>query len=157
MNKTIVMLFVTIPTKDLARYSYMSSKLREMLYNMRNARKNLEGVANASFDKAFAKCIYLLASESLQCENEIVSQIDSLDGQPKYDCKPEQKEQSIAPEKIMAMDSLCKYCEKVYIERYKQLINDKHLSSLKSLMTNHLQLFLSSLTQLRLFHDASAN
>ena len=136
------MLFVTIPTKDLARYSYMSSKLREMLYNMRNARKNLEGVANASFDKAFAKCIYPFTSESLQCENEIVSQIDSLDGQPKYEISLNKKIRQLLLKRSWRWTSLCEYCERVYIERYKQLINDKHLgNSLKSLMTNHLNYF----------------
>jgi hypothetical protein len=147
------MLFVTIPTKDLAKYSYMSSKLKEMVYNLRNARKNLESVANASFDKAFAKCIYLFTSESLQCEKVILSQIDSLDGVPHYDDK-EQKDQTVVAEKFTGMASLCNYCEEAYIEKYKQLISDNHLgNSLKSLMQNHLRLFLSSLTQLKLFED----
>jgi len=151
------MLFVTIPTKDLARYSYMSSKLKEMLYNLRNARRTLESIANASFDKAFAKCIYLLASESLQCEKEILSQIDSLNGVPYYDDRTEQKEQAVAAAKFTSMDSLCNYCEEAYIEKYKQLLKDNHLGSpLKSLIQNHLLLFISSLTQLRLFTDVKS-
>ena len=45
---------------------------------MSKARKNLEDVAQSSFDKSFAKCVYLFASESLQFENEIHAQIDSF-------------------------------------------------------------------------------
>ena len=142
----------------MARYSYMSSKLRDMLLDLRDARRTLENVANASFDKAFAKCIYLFASESLQCENEIVSQIDCLDGNPHYDSRPERKQQPAHPEKLATMEALCNYCERAYVEKYRQLINDNHLgTSLKSLMQNHLQLFLSSLTQLKQFKEAVAN
>ena len=152
------MLFVTIPDKDLASYSYMSSKLKEMLLNLRNARKNLESFANSSFDKVFAKCIYLVTSESLQCENEILSQIDCLDGSPHYDDIPGQRHEPVVPEKISNMDSVCDFCEKAYIEKYVQMIKDNHLSnSLKSLMQSHLKIFLSSLTQLKQFKDAAIN
>lgn len=152
------MLFVTIPDNDLARYSYMSSKLKEMLLNLRNARKNLESFANSSFDRVFAKCIYLFTSESLQCENEILSQIDTLHGSPHYAGVPEQKHQPVVPEKISNMDSVCDYCEKAYIEKYRQMIKDNHLgNSLKSLMQSHLKIFLSSLTQLKQFKDAAIN
>ena len=151
------MLFITIPPKELAKYSYMSSKLKEILYDMRHARKNLENFANACFDKAFAKCIYLFTSESLQCENEILSQIDSLDGSPHFYNKPEDKEPR-GFEKITGMDSVCNYCERAYVENYMQIIKDNHLStSLRSLMQNHLRLFLSSLTQLKQFKEASVN
>jgi hypothetical protein len=136
----------------------MSSRLKEMLYTLKNARKTLEGIANTSFDKAYAKCIYLFASESMQCEKEILSQIDSLDGVPHYDDKTEHEVQTVTTEKISTMDSLCNYCEKEYIEKYKQLLRDNHLgNSLKSLIQNHLLLFISSLTQLRLFTDVSVN
>jgi len=152
------MLFVTISDKDLAKYSYMSGKLEEMLLNLRHARKNLESFANTCFDKVFAKCIYLFTSESLQCENEIISQIDSLDSSPHYDNIPEQKYPSVTKEKITNMNSVCDYCEEAYIEKYRQIIKDNHLcSSLKSLMQNHLRLFLSSLTQLKQFNEAAVN
>jgi hypothetical protein len=64
-QKTIAMLFVTIPDNELATYSYMSAKLKELLFNLRAARKTLEGFASTCFDKAFAKCIHLFTSESL--------------------------------------------------------------------------------------------
>ena len=152
------MLFVTIPDKDLATYSYMSSKLRDLLFNLRTARKTLESFANTCFDKSFAKCIHLFTSESLQCENEILSQIDCLHGSPHYDNISQQKYQAVVADKLLNMESVCDYCEKAYIEKYRQMLKDNHLgSSLKSLMQNHLKLFLSSLTQLRQFTEAAVN
>ena len=152
------MLFVTIPYNDLARYSYMSSKLRELLLNLRTARKTLESFANTCFDKSFAKCIHLFTSESLQCENEIASQIESLDGCPHYDKIPQQKSKPLAADNLLHMDSVCEFCEKAYIDKYRQMLKDSHLgSSLKSLMQNHLRLFLSSLTQLQQFTEAAVN
>jgi len=152
------MLFVTIPATDMARYSYMSSRLKELLLSMRNARKTLENFANASFDKVFAKCIYLLISESMQCENEILSQIDSLDGSPHYDNVKGQKHQPVSTAKITGMESVCDYCEEVYVKGYKGIISDNHLgNSLTSLMKNHLRIFQSSLTQLKQFTEAAVN
>ena len=52
--------------------------LKQMVNKMCTARKTLEAIANTSFDKPFAKCMYMLTSESLQCENEIRAHIDSL-------------------------------------------------------------------------------
>ena len=152
------MLFVTIPATDMARYSYMSSRLKELLLSMRNARKTLENFANASFDKVFAKCIYLFISESQQCENEIMSQIDSLDGSPHHENVGRKQQQPVSTSKITGMKSVCDYCEKVYVEGYKRLIKDNHLgNSLTSLMKNHLRIFQSSLTQLKQFTEAAVN
>lgn len=145
------MLFITLSPKELSTYAYLSTRLNEMLYNLSNARKNLEGVANASFDRPLAKCIYLFASESLQCEREINSQIESLGCNHDID-NSENTNKMLPLGKALNDDSICNYCERAYIERYKELLKDKQLTtSLKTLFRNHLQLFVSSLTQLRLF------
>ena len=72
------MIFVTISPKQAEQYSYMCLRLKQLVNKMVTARKTLEGIADTSFDKSFAKCMYVLTSESLQCENEIRAQIDSL-------------------------------------------------------------------------------
>ena len=72
------MLFVKLSSRQLAAYSYTCSKLQTTLNKMSNARKSLEQLAVASFDKTFTKCVHLLTSESLQFEHEIHAQIDSL-------------------------------------------------------------------------------
>lgn len=149
----IVMIFVTITPQQAAQYSYMCTRLKTMINKMGTARKTLEGVANTSFDKPFAKCVYLLTSESLQCENEIRAQIDSLSCHAFENRKFENKglKQNTS---INGLESLCNYCEKIYLGSYKKLLNDKQLSSsLKNLIQKQLQLFMSSLTQLRLLQD----
>src|SRR5690349_10079740 len=72
------MLFVTISSKEAEEYAYLCVRLKKMLEKMQQARKSLEATANASTDKPFAKCVYMLTSESLQCENEIRAHINSL-------------------------------------------------------------------------------
>jgi hypothetical protein len=147
------MMFVTIPPKQAAQYSYMCLRLKSMINKMSTARKTLEGIANSSFDKSFAKCVYLLASESLQCENEIRAQIGSLNCAT-YDDAPVENKKLPAVNSLNELASVCDYSEEVYLNSYKKLLNDKHLGkSIKSLIQNHLQLFISSLTQMRLFND----
>ncbi len=56
------------------------------------------------------------------------------------------------------MNVICNYLEDSYIKSYKQLLKDKHLSSsLKNLINNQLQVFLSSLAQLRLFNELESS
>lgn len=118
----------------------------------------LEDVAQSSFDKAFAKCVYLFTSESLQFENEIHSQINSFNCPQLNSKAEEQQEKPDAPLSTKSMELICSYLEENYIKSYKQLLKDKHLSSsLKSLMNNQLQAFLASLTQLRLFNEVEAS
>jgi hypothetical protein len=147
------MIFVTISNKQKAQYAHTCSQLKQIVNKMRAARKTLEGIANTSFDKLFAKCVYLFTSESLQCENEIRAQIDSLSCFSYEDNAVETKT-AYAENTINGLEDLCTYCESTYLNSYKKLLKDKELStSLKSLMQNHLQLFMYSLTQLRLFND----
>lgn len=148
------MLFIKLSPRQAAAYSYTCSRLQTALDKMINARKTLEQLARSSFDKSFAKCVYLFASESIQFEHEINAQINSLS----Y-TQLNEEEQIVKPEadNVSAMkniESLCNYLEENYIQSYKQLLEDKRLSrSLKSLMNNHLQMFLSNLTQLHLLND----
>jgi len=147
------MIFVTVSPKQAAHYSYMCIRLKQIAGKMNAARKTLEGIANASFDKTFAKCVYLLTSESLQCENEIRAQLNTLNCNSYEDLNIEAKKPAPA-NSITGLESLCSYFEEAYLNSYKKLLKDRHIGkSIKSLMQNHLQLFMSSLTQLRLFID----
>lgn len=129
-------------------------RLKNMVNNMCTARKTLEAVANASFDRPFANCMYMLTSESLQCENEIRAHIDCLL------CNDFEDEHHIENKKLMAVNNLhtvegvCNFFENTYLKAYEKLLKDRHFStSLKSLIQNHLQQFNWSLMQLRLFND----
>ncbi|HEY2726362.1 MAG TPA: hypothetical protein VGI61_04260 [Parafilimonas sp.] len=147
------MMFVTISPKQAAQYSYMCVRLKNMVNKMGTARKTLEGIANTSFDKSLAKCVYLLASESLQCENEIRAHINSLSCS-NYDDAPAENKKLPSVTSAAALESICDYSEEIYLNSYKKLLNDKHLGkSIKSLIQNHLKLFISSITQLRLFNE----
>jgi hypothetical protein len=147
------MLFVNISPKQAAQYNYMCVRLSHMLNKMSAARKTLENIGNTSFDKPLAKCVYLLASESLQCENEIRSQIGSLNCSMYEDEHLE--DNKISSLKISnSLESLCNYIEEAYLTSYKKLLNDKHFGdSMKDLIQHHVEMFMSSLTQLRLFND----
>ena len=124
-----------------------------MLNKMSAARKTLEGIANTSFDKPFAKCVYLITSESLQCENEIRAHIDSLNCD-NYNNEYIENKSASSVHALSGLGAVSDYFEETYLNSYKKLLKDKHLgSSLKSLIQNHLQLLMSSLTQLRLFED----
>ena len=147
------MLFVTISPKQAAQYNYMCIRLSHLLNKMSAARKTLEQVANTSFDKPLAKCVYLVASESLQCENEIRSQIGSLNCAT-YDDEHLQDKKIDSLKMSNSLEALCNYLEEIYLTSYKKLLNDKHFGkSIKDLIQNHIQLFMSSLTQLRLFNE----
>lgn len=147
------MIFITVSPKQAARYAYMCIQLKQMANKMHTARKTLEGIANTSFDKSFAKCVYLLTSESQQCENEILAQINSLNCDNHENDRLE-KEQSSVINTIAGLESLCSYFEQVYLNSYKKLLKDKHLdNSIKNLIQNHLQVLMSSLAQLRLFYE----
>ncbi len=147
------MIFITVSPKQAAQYSYMCLRLKQMVNKMRTARQTLENIANTSFDKAFARCVYLLTSESLQCENEILAHIDSLNCDSHQNDRLESKKSPVSIT-INGIESICKYFEEVYLGSYKKLLKDKHLgSSVKNLMQNHIQLFISNLTQLRLFNE----
>ena len=120
------------------------------------ARSTLEAIANRSFDKSFAKCMYMLTSESLQCENEIRSHIDSLNCNSYENDNPENRK-LLPLNNIIGVESICNYFEEVYLNSYKKLLKDRRLdNSLKSLIQNHIQLFTQNLTQLRLFNDVKA-
>ncbi|HEX5149833.1 MAG TPA: hypothetical protein VFW07_00210 [Parafilimonas sp.] len=145
------MVFVTISPKQAAQYAYMCVRLKRMVNKMYAARKALEAIANTSFDKSFARCMYMLTSESLQCENEIRAHIDSLNCE-RYETDITEKKEMLPSKKFNGIESICNYFEEVYLNSYKKLLNDKHFaSSLKSLIQNHIRLFKQSLTQLRLF------
>src|SRR6187551_966497 len=133
------MLFVKISPKQAEEYSYLCVRLKTIIQKMRTARKSLEAIADASFDKPFAKCVYMLTSESLQCENEIRSHLNSLNcdnlRQTDYG-----KEVSI--KNIMNTEDVCDYFEEMYLKTYKKLLKDKHLNeSLKNLIQHQLQYF----------------
>jgi hypothetical protein len=124
-----------------------------MLSKMSAARKTLEHIANSSFDKPLAKCVYLLASESLQCENEIRSHIGSLNCTT-YEDKPLDNKNASSLKAANNIEALCIYFEEVYLKSYKKLLNDKNFGkSIKDLIQHHIEMFMSSLTQLRLFND----
>ena len=149
------MIFVDISPKQAEQYSYMCNRLRQTVNTLHTARKNLERIANTSFDKSFAKCVYQLTSESLQCENEIRAHIDSLNCSI-YDEEANEDKKIPVFSAITGLDSVCKYFEEVYLKSYKRLLIDKNLgSSIKSLIQNQLQMFTSILTQLRLFNDVN--
>ncbi len=147
------MVFVTISPKQAAQYSHLCSQLKCIAQKMYTARKSIEAIANASFDKPFAKCMYMLISESLQCENEIRAHIDSLN------CGNHESEYLEAKNNLPIKNSedtnvICKYFEDIYLSSYKKLLKDKQLStSLKNLIQNHLQSFMWILTQVKLFND----
>lgn len=150
------MLFINLSPGQVASYSYACVTLQNTLNKMSRARKTLEEFAQQSFDKSIAKCVYLFTSESLQFENEIHAQIDSFnclqlnENKEKIQNKPD----ADVSFSIQNMEGLCNYLEENYIKSYRLLLKDKYLnSSLKSLINNHLQVFLSSLTQLRLFEE----
>ncbi len=151
------MLFVTISPTQAAQYSYLCIRLKDIVEKMHIARRSIEAVANASFDKPFAKCVYMLTSESLQCENEIRSHIDSLNcgnhENDHYEAKT-----NLPFNNIEDANTICNYFEDVYLNSYKKLLKDKHLStSLKNLIQNHLQSFMWILTQMKLFNDVQTS
>lgn len=150
------MIFVTISPKQAAQYSYICRRLKIVVEKMHSARKMLEAAANTSFDKSFAKCVYMLTSESLQCENEIRAQIDSLNCNY-YEIEPAENKTLFPAGNLNGVEAICKYFEEVYLKSYRTLLKDKHFgNSIKKLIQNHLQLFMQSLTQLRLFNDVKA-
>jgi len=117
------------------------------------ARKSIEAVANSSFDKSFAKCVYMLTSESLQCENEIRAHIDSLN-YGSHETEPSEKVNNLYFNNMEDTNAICNYFENVYLNSYKELLEDKYLSSsLKNLMQNHLQSFMGILMQMKLFNE----
>jgi len=152
------MVFVTISSKEAEQYAYICKRLKSVVNNMCTARKTLEAVANASFDKSFAKCMYMLTSESLQCENEIRAHIDCMV------CNDYEDEQHVENKKIMPLnkigtvEGICDFFENSYMKWYKKLLKNKHFGlSLKNLIQNHLQQFNWSLMQMRLFNDVQTN
>lgn len=152
------MLFIKLSPVEEKSHSYMCAQLQQTINKMSNARKTIEDVANASFDKAYAKCLYLLTSESLQCETEIRSQINTLSC---AQLDVEVHEEFLTPTKtntIKSLESLCTYLENNYIKPYSKLLKDKYLNvSLKGLIKNHLHLFRSSITQLQLLKDVKVS
>jgi len=152
------MLFVNLSPRQVASYSYACVKLQGILNKMSKARKRLENIAESSFDKSFAKCVYLFTSESKQFENEINAQINSFNCTQLNINTEEVKDKPDAPLPTKSMELICSYLEENYINSYTQLLKDKHLSgSLKSLINNQLQVFRSSLAQLRLFNEVEAS
>ena len=148
------MVFVTITQKEAAQYAYICVRLKRIVNDMCTARKTLEAIANASFDKPFAKCMYMLTTESLQCENEIRAHLDSLICQDYEDEHHTENKKLIPVGSLNTIDAVCRFFEETYLRSYKKLLKDKHLGTiLKSLIQNHLQQFNWSLTQLRLFNE----
>jgi hypothetical protein len=147
------MVFVTISSKQAAQYSYLCNQLKNVVQKMHTARKSIEAIANASFDKPFAKCMYMLTSESLQCENEIRAHIDSLNCGT-YENEHLEAKDNMSLNNVEDTNAICNYFEDIYLNSYKKLLKDKHLSaSLKNLIQNHLQSFMWILMQVKLFND----
>ena len=149
------MLFVSISPKQAEEYSYLCVRLKKIIQKMYTARKSLEALADASFDKPFAKCVYMLTSESLQCENEIRAHINSLncDNLEQTDYKKE-----VSVKTVMNSAAVCDYFEKVYLKTYRKLLKDKHLNeSLKNLIQHQLQSFMWMFTQVKLYYDVKAS
>ena len=105
------MVFVTISQKEAAQYAHICMRLKNMVNSMCTARKTLEAIANASFDKAFAKCMYMLTSESLQCENEIRAHIDSLICSDYEDERHTENKKLIPVNKINTIEGVIKVTE----------------------------------------------
>lgn len=152
------MVFITITQKEEAHYAYICMQLKRTVNGMCTARKTLEAIANTSFDKPFAKCMYMLTSEALQCENELRAHIDSLICRDNEDeCHTENKK-LIPVNNLHSVDAVCRFFEEAYLKSYKKLLKDKHFgTSLKSLIQNHLRQLNWSLTQLRLFNDVQTS
>ncbi len=153
------MTFASISSKQAAQYAYMCNKLQHVANKMSAARKTLGDVANRNSDKSLVKCVHLIMSESLQCENEIHAQLGTLNCS-NYNNTGNTKEKRYSINSVNGLESLCLFFEHVYLDSYKKLLKDKHLGdSLRSLMQHHLRMFMSSLMQLRLFNDVrkSAN
>jgi hypothetical protein len=147
----LAMLFVTISSKEAEEYAYLCIRLKKIMEKIQKARKSLEAIANASFDKPFAKCVYMLTSESLQCENEIRSQINSLNCD---NLEQTVYEKEISVKTVKNSEDVCDYFEEVYLKTYRKLLKDKHLvEPLKNLIENHLQSFMWMFTQVKLFND----
>lgn len=152
------MLFVKLSRRQAASYAYACGRLQKILTKMTRARKTLERVAASSDDKSFAKCVYLLASESRQFENELHAQVSSFNCRELTENIHETKENTDVPFAATGMSSVCGYLEENYIQSYRQLLKDKYLStSLKRLINSQLQAFLSTLAQLRLFNEVEAS
>lgn len=148
------MLFVNLTPSQVSTYTYACEKLQHTLNKMTEARKTLQQVADSSYDKSFAKCVYLITSESQQFENEIHSQIDCFNCLDTTNNEAGTVIKKSKPFSIKNIETLCRYLEENYIKSYKRLLKDKYLNtSVKKLISNHLQILLSSLTQLRLFKD----
>jgi hypothetical protein len=151
------MIFVTTSPKQAEQYSYICHRLKNVVNKMHNARKTLEAIANGAVDKSFAKCIYMLTSATLQCENEILSQIDSLNCNSYEDAPVITEKQAVISRRMLGVEPVCRFFEEVYVNSYRKLLSDKRFSSsLKLLIQNHLQTLMGSLTQLRLFNDVRA-
>jgi hypothetical protein len=154
----IAMLFVKLSRRQAAAYAYTCERLQKTLNKITSARKTLEDVAASSLDKSFAKCVYLFASESKQFENEIHAQLHSFNCRDVNRNAEEIKNNHDVPFSATGMGFICNYLEENYIQSYRQLLKDKYLSSsLKSLIKNQLQSFLSSLAQLRLFNEVKTS
>jgi len=151
----LAMLFVTISSKEAEEYAYLCIRLKKIMEKIHNARKSLEAIADASFDKPFAKCVYMLTSESLQCENEIRAQINSLNCD---NLEQTDYEKEISVKTVSNAEDVCDYFEEVYLKTYKKLLKDKHLiEPLKNLIENHLQSFMWMFTQVKLFNDVKTS
>lgn len=152
------MVFVTITPQEAAHYSYICMRLRNIVNKMTEARKTLEAVANSSFDQPFAKCMYMLTSESLQCENEMRAHIDSLVCNDYEDEHHFENKKLLPLNKLNTIEGVCSFFENAYIKSYKKLLKDKQIgSSLKALVQNHLQQINASLWQMKLFNDVKTS
>lgn len=148
------MLFVSLTSHQVADYSYACTKLQNALLKMRKARKVLEDIAASHYNKSFIKCIHLFISESLQFENEIAAQMSSFNCMQFHKQLPKDKKETDTAFWPDDIEQVCNYLEENYIKCHRRLLKDKYLhSSLKSLINNQLQSFLSSITQMRLLNE----
>ena len=148
------MLFIKLTSRQVEDYSYACTKLQNTLLKMRRARKFLEYVITSSDNKPLVKCLQLFISEALQFENEIAAQMNSFNCTQFHGHLRKQNEKTNVSIPVNDMHSICNYVEEKYIKSYRRLLKDKYLNnSLKSLINNQLQAFLSSITQLRLFNE----
>lgn len=152
------MVFITVSPKEAAQYAYICQRLKDAVNKMCTARKTIEAAANASFDKPFAKCMYMLASESLQCENEMRAHIDSMICNDNEDEHHTENRTLMPSLKVNTGEGIYNFFKNAYLALYKDLLNDRYFSasSLKDLIQNHIRQFNWSLTQLKLFNDVNA-
>ena len=147
------MLFAQFSKAETVVYGYIYQKIDQLYEHLQNARLQIQKLAGTSSDITLRKSLNLLSVESEQCENELKSVMNSINADSSIR-KKSKEAFHFSNESITSMPSLALYCEHVYVEKYMQLLNDRHISdSVKTLMQHHVAMFKSTITQLELLLD----